>query len=624
MTNLIVWDSEELPPSCDEVTVLWRGFSGCVTSNSISILSLIEKNAEMLRGRYLAWIYDLGETRIKGRRLVDHLELQPGFSYWWMTLLFEKCNYAKSPHIEDAIRLMAFTDWAIDHSVGDITLVSANQPLANCMNLWCKKMGIAFKWQRQPRCPTYLSLFRRAYKSLPLPLQALVGLIKYVVDHFPLRGVGLREWQKTNGKITFFSYFLNLVPEAMKGGSFESLYWGTLPDALQADGYITNWLHIHINDSALPCATLAAETLKVFNKKGNGKQIHVSLITFLSVTVILKALYDWYRLIWKARYLQNLISGTTSNGLDLWPLFEREWSQSTAGPIAIINMLTFNLFTAALKSLPRQQTGIYLQENQGWEFGLIQAWRAAGHGRLIGAPHSTVRFWDLRYFFDQRSYCRTLNDRFPAPDLVAINGKAATDAYIAGGYPADDLVQVEALRYLHVDRILKKHSTGIPVSKKELRVLVVCDYLLSHTNLQMRLLELAIKHLSSGIIIAIKPHPATPININDYSSLKISIVVDPIHKLIAEFDVVYTSSVTSAAVDAYCAGIPVISILDPNTLNLSPLRGFSDVFFVSSAEELSKVLMSIQTAPPVLKTNKSFFITDNKLPRWLKLLSHIN
>ncbi len=623
MANLIVWDSEGLPPSCNEVNVLWRGFSDGTSSNTISIPSLIEKNAEKLKGRYLAWIYDLGEAHIKGRRLVDHLELRPGFSYWWMTLLVEKCNYAKSPQIDDAIRMMAFTDWATDHPVESLTLVGAGQPLADCMRLWCKKMGIAFKWQRQPKHPVHLSLIRRAYQSLPLPLQALAGLFKYLVDHFPLRGVGLAEWQTTNGKLTFFSYSLNLVPEASKGARFESLYWGTLPDALQADGCVTNWLHMYIKDSVLPSATLAAGALKAFNKNRNSKQIHITLFTFLSFSTIFTALYDWCRLAWRFRYLQNSISKATSNGLDLWPLYEREWVQSTVGPVAIINALTFNLFTVALKSLPRQNTGIYLQENQGWEFGLIQAWRVAGHGRLIGAPHSTVRFWDLRYFFDPRSYCRTLNGKFPAPDLVAINGKASTDAYIAGGYPADDLVQVEALRYLHLDRALKKHSTGIPVSKKDLRVLVVCDYLLSHTKLQMRLLELAVKHLSSAIIIVIKPHPATPMNINDYPSLKISVVVDPIPKLIAEFDVVYTSSVTSVAVDAYCAGIPVISVLDPNTLNLSPLRGFSDVFFVSSAEELSRVLLSIQTAPPVLKANKSFFITDNKLPRWIKLLSHI-
>jgi surface carbohydrate biosynthesis protein (TIGR04326 family) len=622
VANLIVWDSEELPPSCNEVTVLWRRFVDDITPNAISIPSLIEKNAEMLKGRYLAWIYDLGETHIKGRRLVDHLELQPGFSYWWMTLLVEKCNYAKSPQIDHAIRLMAFTDWVTDHSAEEITLVSVNQPLANCMHLWCKKKGIAFKWQRQPMCPVRLSLLRRAYQSLPLPLQALLGLTKYVVEHFPLRGVGLREWQTTNGTITFFSYSLNLVPEALKGGRFESHYWGTLPDALQADKCMTNWLHIHIKDSVLPSATLAAETLKVFNKNGNGKQIHVTLITFLSITVIFRSLYDWYRLTWKARYLQNSISRATSNGLDLWPLFEREWTQSTAGPIAIINTLTFNLFTAALKSLPKQQTGVYLQENQGWEFGLIQAWRVVGHRRLIGAPHSTIRFWDLRYFFDPRSYGHAPCSSFPAPDLIAINGKAATDAYITGSYPTKDLVQVEALRYLHLDKSLIKHSTGITASKKELRVLVVCDYLLSHTKLQMRLLELAVKHLSSEIIIDVKPHPATPININDYPNLKISVVVDSIPKIIAEYEVVYTSSVTSAAVDAYCAGIPVISVLDPGTLNLSPLRGFLDVFFVSNAEELSRALLSVQIAPPALKANKSIFITDNKLPRWLKLLSH--
>jgi hypothetical protein len=35
---------------------------------------LVEDNADVLKARYLAWIYDLGEKRVDGKRLVDRLE----------------------------------------------------------------------------------------------------------------------------------------------------------------------------------------------------------------------------------------------------------------------------------------------------------------------------------------------------------------------------------------------------------------------------------------------------------------------------------------------------------------------------------------------------------------------
>jgi surface carbohydrate biosynthesis protein (TIGR04326 family) len=619
VTNLIIWDSEELPPSSNEVIVLWRGFSGGATPDMISIPSLIEKNAEAHKVRYLAWIYDLGETLIQGRRLVDHLELHPGISYWWMTLLVEKCNYAKSKQIDDAIRMMAFTDWVSENSLESVTLVGAGQGLADCMRLWCKKMGITFKWQRQPIYP--LSLLRHAYQSLPLPLQALVGLFKYLIDQLPLRGVGLAEWQTTNGKITFFSYFLNLVPEAIKEGRYESLYWGTLPDALQADGRVTNWLHMYIKDPFSPSAIRAADTLKTLNRAGQGKQIHVTLITFLSFSTIFEALKDWCRLALKGWQLQSSISSKTSNGLDLWPLFETEWRQSTVGSTAMINAMTLSLFSAALNSLPRQQTGVYLQENQGWEFGLIQTWKAAGHGRLIGSPHSTVRFWDLRYFFDQRSYNRDASGFLPIPDQIAVNGKATTDAYLAGGYPEEDLAQVEALRYLYLDKLLIRQSKRIPILKKCFRLLVLGDYLSSCTLLQMHLLEKVAGSLPKGTIIIVKPHPACPVNPDSYPSLSMSVTMDPIDKLLSECDAAYTSAVTSAAVDAYCAGVPVISVSDPNMLNMSPLRGCEGVIFVKTPEELAQALTLGMLASTSAELRHTFFTIDKILPRWRALLT---
>ena len=140
--KLLIWDAEGSPPVDCWTNVLWRGFVTDVSSNSVSIPHLIEENADALRSRYLAWVYELGELRIKGSRLIDHLQLRPGFSYWWMTLLVEKCNFAKSPQIDDAIRLLAFTDWAAGKTIGSITLASVNQPLAECLRTWCEKSGI--------------------------------------------------------------------------------------------------------------------------------------------------------------------------------------------------------------------------------------------------------------------------------------------------------------------------------------------------------------------------------------------------------------------------------------------------------------------------------------------------
>ena len=140
------------------------------------------------------------------------------------------------------------------------------------------------------------------------------------------------------------------------------------------------------------------------------------------------------------------------------------------GPVAISNALFLNLFEQVLKSQSYQKMGFYLLENQAWERALIYAWKASGHGDLIGVQHSTVRYWDLRYFSDFRNYERKNCNDMPIPDRVALNGKVSITAYRDGGYPENMLVEVEALRYLHLAEALKISTINGEQNTNEIRV----------------------------------------------------------------------------------------------------------------------------------------------------------
>ena len=273
-----------------------------------------------------------------------------------------------------------------------------------------------------------------------------------------------------------------------------------------------------------------------------------------------------------------------------------------------------------MKALPQQQQGVYLEENMGWEFGLIHAWRSAGHGRLIGTPHSTVRFWDLRYFFDPRSYPRTGNNDLPLPDRVACNGPVMLAAYKQAGYPAKDLVGVEALRYLHLSQTQRAIKSAACKKDEPVRLLILGDYLLDNTQLQMRLLMQALLLFPLQLSITVKPHPNCPIDPSDYPALQMRISVDPIAKLLDECDVAYTSAMTSASVDAYCAGVPIVAVLDPATLNLSPLRGCAGTLFASTSEELAGALISAANGQSIATNQPVYFTIDTQLPNWRRLL----
>lgn len=617
---VLVWDAEGLPPAGDWTAVLWRGFCERDTRQTVSIPELVEDNADALKARYLAWIYELGETRIKGRRLVDHLELRPGFSYWWMTLIAEKCNYAKSPQIDDAIRLMAFDDWATDRTVSRIILVSAKQPLAECMRLWCARLGVVFEWQCTATVGVQRSFLKRAYHALPSFFQALTWLVVYLVSRWPLKGVGLSGWHQSEGRVTFISYSDNFTPDAAKEGRYESRYWAHLPDDLRCQACKTNWLHLYVKDSLLPTASKAADIMRQFNSTGQGEQCHVTLDSFLSVKIVINALRDWFRLVWRGQRLRSPLFSGQAEGIDIRPLFKNDWTISMSGLTAISNILFLNLFESALKSLPKQHAGVYLQENLDWEFPLISLWKATGHGCLIGTPHATVPYWDLRYFFDPRSYSSAAPNDLPRPDKVAINGSAAREAYLAGHYPEMELIEVEALRYLHLAASRSDAKPVLQAPASPLRVLAMGDYLPSNTKMQMRLLEEAMQYLPADTVITVKPHPNCPVQSADYPGIRMTVTMDPIAKLLAICDVAYASNATSAAVDAYCAGVPVVAMLDPRKLNLSPLRGCERALFVSTPKELASALLSAELEPCSLEKEQGFFVLDPKLPRWKKLL----
>ena len=623
MKRIVIWDGASPPLKFDKVTILWRNFSTENHNVLVSIPSLIEARATEYRSKYLSWIFELGEMPIHGKSLIENLVLREGLSYWWMTLIAEKCNFIKSTQITDAIRFIAFVDWAKSRNLVDVELVSSNKAIAECIKLWCKKKGINFRWRRtKDLSGTEPSFIRSIYSYCPLILQGLLWAIYRVSEAWPLRGVDLQQWKEMQGRVTFFSFLFNFNLEKAKNGIFYSHYWGTLPEVLLEEGVETNWIHLYIKNKEFS-SSMAADMLNKLNSSGKNRQVHIPLEGFLSIPVGFRATLDWMRLIKLSVNLEREISlGLSRNEeMDLWPLFINDWKNSMSGPVAFGNMLNFQLVEAAVKFLPIQQVSFYLQENQGWESCLIQIWKKRRNDPLIGCPHSSVRFWDLRYFFDSRSYNKLAENHLPLPDKVALNGSVATRAYLDGGYPSEDIVQVEALRYLHLEDVEERGVPCREAAKNPLRLLVLGDYLSSNTRKQIDLLGKAVKETSYNFSIIVKPHPACPIISEDYPEISMQISMEPIAELLKGCDVAYSSAVTSAAIDAYCVGAPIISVLDPNQLNLSPLRGCDGVFFVSTPEELASALNSVK-AEPCVAGKKDYFTINNGLPRWRKIIKN--
>ena len=341
--SVLVWDLKDSPSSGDWTTVLWRSFAS-QSIPFVSIPSLVEVNADILKKKYLEWVFYLGETRHNGVSLVDHLELRPGFSYWWMTLIAEKCNLAKSPQIDHAIRLMAFGDWIADQRCRLLTLASSDGDLADSMRAMSEKLGFAFEWRPKTVEATDYSPLKRVYHRLPNIFQSLIWLVRYVFERFQLKGVGSADWLRSNGQTTFVSYLDNLLPSALSEGRFESRYWAHLPAVVEGGGTKTNWLHLYVPDKTIPTAAAAAEVIRKFNGSSKGRQVHVTLDSFLSGRVIFRTICDFGRLSWKTFRLQPAEFFEATDKVIFWPLFRKEWLGSFFWATSMLKVIFFNLF----------------------------------------------------------------------------------------------------------------------------------------------------------------------------------------------------------------------------------------------------------------------------------------
>lgn len=608
--SLRVWDVEGIPEASSDLTVLWRGSAPHSAANQLSIAQRVEDRADALRSRYLAWIHDFGKVRVDGLRVIDHLVLRPGLSYWWMSSLAQQFNMSSRSGIHDTLKAMALEELLMERQVVMLTFHSANAALAECLAGLCRSLGIAFAWSR-PVKATCRSFFER----LPAAIRALAYLAWYWLKALPM--LMRRPVSPVTGELLFMDALVHLERQALAEGRFGSNYWTDLVSRLREWNIPCLWGHLFFRHPETRSPAVAARLVELFNRNASPGQGHFLLEAYLRPTLLLTTLRDYWRLCRAARRLATLqrpsVPGST---LDPWPLHRYEWKDSLCGKEAIRNCLRIGLFEVAMAVLPRQRMGAYIWENQPWELAMLYAWRVAGHGAIVGVPHTTVRFWDLRYHRDSRCYePDPAETGLPLPDRLAVNGPLARESLLAGGYPRARLFEVEALRFLHLQaepcpRQIRSAGAG-------LRVLVCGDFLAENNACLFAWLEIAAAALPANTTYLIKPHPAFPIEVRHYPSIHFHMRQESIQSLLGECDVVFASNTTSAAVDAFCAGVPVVQMMDGRTFNMSPLRGQPGVTYVEFPEALADALNQAQRPerrPPGL------FNFDPELARWHRLL----
>ena len=442
---------------------------------------------------------------------------------------------------------------------------------------------------------------------------------------FLFRSSSLAEW--CSSSIIGVTYFPNLDTEALKKDKYRSAYWGPLHDTTKTDGARINW--IAITPGLDPGGILASiRTMNQINDSSAEQSNRVvPLEYFLNVSSFFSAFRVYLRGLGKSRELWGKIKFPSypNSRIDLSPLMAHDWKESFEGSASIQNILFSLAFNRIMSRFVRPRLALYLMEGQAWERAFVNAChrsRSKSHPcRTVGVQHSALRLMDFRMFHDPRAFDPSTPVNDLLPDWIAPNGDGAKNHLIRGGVPTQRLIETEALRYTYLAGRFGSRKQPLPQNARTL--LVVLDYLDTESRFQMELLVDAQKYPALRLYekIIVKPHPCTsletvmgglelPKNLRIENTLPLSALWDTTH-------VVYSSNITSAAIEAAWMGLPVISARSSDDLNLSPFFGLPDYPFPQDANELAALLQD----PPTPEISSDYFHVDVQLPRWRSLLN---
>lgn len=602
--DVLIWDLEETPTNSNKFTIYWS--RSCDEKNSISITKYVEDNSDELRSQYLEWIYDLGECVVDGKKVVEHLLIRKNFSYWWLSSLTQKVNIDKSQNINDSIKLLGLEKYIKKHSPHSIKIVSRNFNLIKIIEKLCFDNGIVFTSSKARN-----SFKSYIYNGL-IPITALIYLSWFFLRSVPIM-LKKKERLSTNNNVIFIDIFTHIYSSSYENHQFKSYYWEDLVAKLQEWNIKTNWLHIYYKDSKNKSYVFVKKLCDYFSKNSKGMEKHFLLEFNTNIALFYQVIKDYLRIKKQTKLISKLkqIKPKESN-LDLWIMHSQDFYDSILGKDLVKNCILIGLFEEFMKKIPKQRLGIYISENQPWELALINAWKSGGHGTLVGSPHNTLRYWDLRHHFDRRTYSNFDIIKYPTPNFLAINSPIALKNLICSGYPKAKLIKVEGLRYLYL--LNEKEDNR---KRNSFTVLICSDYQEKNTIKILDWLSSIKEYLPKNSKFIFRPHPIYKVNIKKYLTLNLLISKNKLFQDFSSADIVIVGLISSVAADAYAYGLPVIQILDGSLLNMSPLRSNKHVNFVRSKKEL---LNKIKSDKMDIINNK-FFYLDKNLLKWKKIIN---
>lgn len=584
--------------------LLWSTLPEDAPSSCIDINVYIDQNSELLREAYLLRLDRLGSLHVRNHTIVEWLRLPDGFSTWFFSSFYEKNPVQKQLNLVYVIKLLAILHI---HETTPITLVRDN---FNDLKLYqLSKILLHSKEYR---------IYLRILLLIKTLLRHCVSLV--LVTCRILITIGSRLSRPAyptkcpGGTISLFDFFAS-SSDTQDPSSFKSFYWGDLAKVLQLYSKNLNYFSIYFPTRQFPTLLNANKYLKNLNSNSSNCFFIISPST--APLVLLRAFVAWLSVTVRASYLWSQLIFNPSLELFWLYLIHRAWSNSFCSFTSYLHVMKHYSLDTHLRDIRPQSLSLYLCENQPWESSLIFHWRRYQSSPIIAIPHTTIRFWDLRY-------CHTNTEHLPIhlltpkPDYIAINGPLMHQNLSPRTFPFSLQLHVEALRY---NKPHPNYRTYAPSTSRSILILTSIDSS-STTSLLEIIRSFSLTnpdydlHLKSHPLLEVHDVPDSITNLSSNHSLD---------QLLHSSSIVITDCLTSAVVDALLYPRRVFVYLPDTSLNLCPVQSHPNLSYFRTVSQLSRLLLDKPPLSSALRPqDQTLFYTSYNLIRWTSAISSLS
>ncbi len=553
-------------------------------SHFISLPEKVDQAAEPIQAGIASWISTTKSAMAREIRVTGS-DLDPLIAD--MNPCFEG-NYATTPEFYLLAQLMALV-FALEHAdVSELSYLGDDSRVSACLGDWCNQRGIAFEFAPQ----------------LIKPISGLRNYLSAAKRLLRVMALGIRNTMRATAVPTDVSYVLidYLVMNPIR------TYWGPLLSILPTHPK-TLCVHNFAPHDAIPSIWGA------FKHMRRVRSSEPSTIHLLPDELI--CIRDYFP-IWKT--YQNLVAAWHVFSTEVQPRLPRPYGLQPAlllgnrlrmgwrGSAAVDTATQLVIFDRLSEVLGETTKVFYLQENHTWEKTMLYHFHKRSE-RIVGVSHTAVRPLDLRYQFIARDFADYHRLERLLPNRIASNGEISR-RFLEARIDQSFLVDVEALRFMSLSDTSPRDMTTPHIA------LIAGDLQPSHSEFVLRTAIFPLK--KAGYKLIFKPHPADRGSLSIATEFGIEVSNEPISVLLGKCAIIVVGSITAACVEAAQLGIPIVTVVDPNYFNLSPLRDSEVSSFAYSSQQVSDSVRSIREFGGTQQFN--FLCLDKSLSRWRQLL----